>query len=205
MRFISIKSISWLTCRHFTSSQTLRGPLDCPSVIKTTSMQLDGNSPHFCMLISSLHAHLAALPEWVDPPWYTVFAIACLVAFRPARVLSKQSKQNSNHLLELNVISANCTGAQKKKEWECLRHYSFSERSVVQYSPRCQGQRERSALRCYPHRNPLVDVDETDDWGSISLLLIFYLYTHAQKNKTGKLHTDTAPKDTYHNLILAFK
>ena len=114
MRFISIKSISWLSCRHFTSSQTLRGPLDCPSVIKTTSMQLDGNSPHFCMLISSLHAHLAALPEWVDPPWYTVFAIACLVAFRPARVLSKQSKQNSNHLLELNVISANCTGAQKK-------------------------------------------------------------------------------------------
>ena len=105
---------NWLSCRHFTSSQTLRGPLDFPSAIKTTSMQLDWNSPHFWMLISSLHAHLTALPEWVDPPRYTVFAKACLAAIRPARVLSKQLKQNSNHLFWLNVISANCTGLQKK-------------------------------------------------------------------------------------------
>ena len=104
----------WLLCRHFTSLQTLRGPLDCPSVIKTTSMQLDGNSPHFWMLISSLHAHLAASPEWVNPPRYTVFTIAFPAAIRPANILSKQSKQNSNHLFWLNVISANCTGLQNR-------------------------------------------------------------------------------------------
>ena len=108
---------NWLLCRHFTSSQTLRGPLDFPSVIKTTSMQLDWNSPHFWMLISSLHAHLTASPEWVAPLpslRYTVFVIACPAAIRPARVFSKQLKQNSNHLLLLNVISANCTDLQKK-------------------------------------------------------------------------------------------
>ena len=105
----------WLRCKHFTSSQNVRGPFEQPSVIKTTSMQLDWNSPHFWMLISSLHTHLAAWPLLVPPPRYVVFKIACLAAIRPARVLSKQLKQNSNHLLSLNVISANCTGLQNRE------------------------------------------------------------------------------------------